>query len=155
MPAIEQIGSRGRIRTFGRGSKVPCLTAWLLGIAWLLRVSRVAVPGPLGARRHNTTRTVLWWKVRASRDPGRSTGVLYRDEKCAPGPTPGGHSRLRRLPLSGHGRSEEHTSELQSRRDLVCRLLLEKKKTQTSTLPQTKNPQQQTNKTTHRSNQLI
>src|SRR5690349_25107748 len=29
---------------------------------------------------------------------------------------------------SGSGRSEEHTSELQSRRDLVCRLLLEKKK---------------------------
>src|SRR5690349_25064891 len=29
------------------------------------------------------------------------------------------------------GRSEEHTSELQSRRDLVCRLLLEKKKTVT------------------------
>src|SRR5215469_14803962 len=28
-------------------------------------------------------------------------------------------------------RSEEHTSELQSRRDLVCRLLLEKKKEQT------------------------
>src|SRR5690349_23569754 len=28
----------------------------------------------------------------------------------------------------GAGRSEEHTSELQSRRDLVCRLLLEKKK---------------------------
>src|SRR5438105_5757064 len=27
------------------------------------------------------------------------------------------------------GRSEEHTSELQSRVDLVCRLLLEKKKT--------------------------
>src|SRR2546428_6060032 len=27
-------------------------------------------------------------------------------------------------------RSEEHTSELQSRSDLVCRLLLEKKKTQ-------------------------
>src|SRR5690349_20381269 len=28
----------------------------------------------------------------------------------------------------GVERSEEHTSELQSRRDLVCRLLLEKKK---------------------------
>src|SRR5690349_22190799 len=28
----------------------------------------------------------------------------------------------------GEQRSEEHTSELQSRRDLVCRLLLEKKK---------------------------
>src|SRR3712207_7969017 len=32
-----------------------------------------------------------------------------------------------------HGeRSEEHTSELQSRQYLVCRLLLEKKKTKTS-----------------------
>src|SRR5437773_3022760 len=29
---------------------------------------------------------------------------------------------------SGRGRSEEHTSELQSHHDLVCRLLLEKKK---------------------------
>src|SRR2546421_2863948 len=29
------------------------------------------------------------------------------------------------------GRSEEHTSELQSRSDLVCRLLLEKKKKNT------------------------
>src|SRR5690349_24043437 len=30
--------------------------------------------------------------------------------------------------LAAVRRSEEHTSELQSRRDLVCRLLLEKKK---------------------------
>src|SRR2546422_9165999 len=36
---------------------------------------------------------------------------------------------LRRLPPAW-GRSEEHTSELQSRLHLVCRLLLEKKKTQ-------------------------
>src|SRR5260370_1515517 len=35
---------------------------------------------------------------------------------------------LTRLPL-GSGRSEEHTSELQSHLNLVCRLLLEKKKT--------------------------
>src|SRR5690349_22636698 len=42
---------------------------------------------------------------------------------------------LAALPLEGYAgveqvlpRSEEHTSELQSRRDLVCRLLLEKKK---------------------------
>src|SRR2546428_2033328 len=32
------------------------------------------------------------------------------------------------------GRSEEHTSELQSRSDLVCRLLLEKKKKHNSTV---------------------
>src|SRR5690606_40886503 len=31
--------------------------------------------------------------------------------------------------LAGWSRSEEHTSELQSRENLVCRLLLEKKKT--------------------------
>src|SRR5438874_2908706 len=37
-------------------------------------------------------------------------------------------SRMCLTPVSGSLRSEEHTSELQSRRDLVCRLLLEKKK---------------------------
>src|SRR2546422_4045856 len=35
---------------------------------------------------------------------------------------------LERQYLGGAGRSEEHTSELQSRLHLVCRLLLEKKK---------------------------
>src|SRR3712207_7946274 len=39
---------------------------------------------------------------------------------------PGDRAHLvRRAP--GHGRSEEHTSELKSRQYLVCRLLLEKK----------------------------
>src|SRR5690349_23684946 len=38
-------------------------------------------------------------------------------------------SCLKRCPTPRQrNRSEEHTSELQSRRDLVCRLLLEKKK---------------------------
>src|SRR2546430_4212025 len=37
------------------------------------------------------------------------------------------YDRLREL-LKGHLRSEEHTSELQSQSNLVCRLLLEKKK---------------------------
>src|SRR3712207_7940149 len=34
-----------------------------------------------------------------------------------------------RRPVLGHPRSEEHTSELQSRQYLVCRLLLEKTNT--------------------------
>src|SRR3712207_8629686 len=39
------------------------------------------------------------------------------------------HQQCRRLPFSPPPlRSEEHTSELQSRQYLVCRLLLEKKK---------------------------
>src|SRR5436190_16069770 len=41
--------------------------------------------------------------------------------------------RLGRVDRYGHRvRSEEHTSELQSHSDLVCRLLLEKKKTETN-----------------------
>src|SRR5690349_23957826 len=39
-----------------------------------------------------------------------------------------GDWKMVRGELAGVNRSEEHTSELQSRRDLVCRLLLEKKK---------------------------
>src|SRR2546430_9047095 len=37
--------------------------------------------------------------------------------------------------LAHVGRSEEHTSELQSQSNLVCRLLLEKKKTKPCTTP--------------------
>src|SRR5215469_18960466 len=37
-------------------------------------------------------------------------------------------STVPRVAGNSSHRSEEHTSELQSRRDLVCRLLLEKKK---------------------------
>src|SRR3712207_8148170 len=52
-------------------------------------------------------------------------------------PHPAGCSRLgpvaewrwERPPCPARTRSEEHTSELQSRQYLVCRLLLEKKKT--------------------------
>src|SRR5437773_6298059 len=52
-------------------------------------------------------------------------------EFCGKGGTPQDQSRV--LPNGARGRptgsrSEEHTSELQSHHDLVCRLLLEKKK---------------------------
>src|SRR2546422_8622793 len=40
----------------------------------------------------------------------------------------------------GAGRSEEHTSELQSRLHLVCRLLLEKKKKTTTDRQTRRNP---------------
>src|SRR2546429_6851160 len=51
---------------------------------------------------------------------------------------------------SGRLRSEEHTSELQSRLHLVCRLLLEKKK-KTKTLTDTRNTHRSTTQltTTH------
>src|SRR5207247_9440270 len=74
--------------------------------------------------------------------PRRGQGPARRG---APGVRRGGHQRqrcdragvaVRRLEREWRGardgtrRSEEHTSELQSRVDLVCRLLLEKKKKQ-------------------------
>src|SRR5207249_12337314 len=54
----------------------------------------------------------------------------------------GRQQRARRRPLLGRAvhqlpRSEEHTSELQSRFDLVCRLLLEKKNSAYSSLIRT------------------
>src|SRR6266496_6603371 len=71
---------------------------------------------------------------RAPGRPGNSaTAVLDEQE----GEHRIGHRHLHLLALAGSRpveqrgddrRSEEHTSELQSRRDLVCRLLLEKKK---------------------------
>src|SRR5438874_9306269 len=56
---------------------------------------------------------------RVRRNAGNGVGRPSR------GPRSGDRNSGSRSP-----RSEEHTSELQSRRDLVCRLLLEKKKKQ-------------------------
>src|SRR5207237_6353842 len=53
-------------------------------------------------------------------------GDVKGDERCA---APGGHGAVARRPQ--RTRSEEHTSELQSHLNLVCRLLLEKKKKKT------------------------
>src|SRR5436190_15584028 len=47
----------------------------------------------------------------------------------------GAELQVDELPGVAHFRSEEHTSELQSHSDLVCRLLLEKKKHITLTHP--------------------
>src|SRR6266496_1108420 len=62
------------------------------------------------------------------RRPPRSTlfpyTTLFRSPRAERAPE--AHSPAEDLVVPG--RSEEHTSELQSRRDLVCRLLLEKKK---------------------------
>src|SRR6266704_6016874 len=65
------------------------------------------------------------------RRPPRSTLFPYTTLFRSPGPAPGA-SCCRRSTTPASGRSEEHTSELQSRFDLVCRLLLEKKKNKSS-----------------------
>src|SRR2546428_5242395 len=72
------------------------------------------------------------------RRPPRSTlfpyTTLFRSRQSPPAWRNGAKSTYRRadgrrpLGVERGRRSEEHTSELQSRSDLVCRLLLEKKK---------------------------
>src|SRR5947207_10468027 len=73
------------------------------------------------------------------RRPPRSTlfpyTTLFRSRRgralAARRQSRGRHTPHRRSPAR-HERSEEHTSELQSHSDLVCRLLLEKKKSRRS-----------------------
>src|SRR5690606_30936982 len=62
------------------------------------------------------------------RPPGASH---VRDAPSAPATVRAApeHARPTSTPSAAGSRSEEHTSELQSRENLVCRLLLEKKKT--------------------------
>src|SRR3712207_8356320 len=75
------------------------------------------------------------------RRPPRSTLFPYttlfrsvRGRTLMPTALGGPRVLLRRLrEVMAEPRSEEHTSELQSRQYLVCRLLLEKKKTQPTT----------------------
>src|SRR5207249_9575068 len=78
-------------------------------------------------------------RIRAIRAPGRarpsqSPGFASNRMATTPATSDADHHTLGRPRVGGlervggAGRSEEHTSELQSRFDLVCRLLLEKKK---------------------------
>src|SRR5690606_40335756 len=61
---------------------------------------------------------------RLSRDAGARAGHAAAGIRGGPALRPGPRDRR----ALGLRRSEEHTSELQSRENLVCRLLLEKKK---------------------------
>src|SRR5207249_9844631 len=68
----------------------------------------VSAPGPDGVAPRTTNVTMTSGRLTGIRDPDLTTVSFGYDPK--------------------ETRSEEHTSELQSRFDLVCRLLLEKKK---------------------------
>src|SRR6266511_5022201 len=60
--------------------------------------------------------------------PSPLPGLPSRSDSGTPRLKVIGADALPRKPRPCHPRSEEHTSELQSREKLVCRLLLEKKK---------------------------
>src|SRR6266511_2872582 len=105
--------------------------------------STITSPFPVGRqlhavipirRSHGGSEADRWRRDRQEQNDQRSTmhpGELLVIDRRIDGSLAGG-----RWP-----RSEEHTSELQSRENLVCRLLLEKKKKKVS--------RRQLNKTTH------
>src|SRR5256885_11874761 len=78
------------------------------------------------------------------RRPPRSTlfryTTLFRSTLSAQGVDAASGSTAARVRAVNPRRSEEHTSELQSPCNLVCRLLLEKKKTFRLTLVRRKSP---------------
>src|SRR6266536_4990680 len=99
-------------------------------------VVRVAVTWRNGATPLQGSRTGRPWRPWPARRAGAAAGCWRPGRRPArrTGPTPavrrGGQTRPACPPPGRSRRSEEHTSELQSRVDLVCRLLLEKKKKQ-------------------------
>src|SRR5256884_7191071 len=72
-------------------------------------------PAPLSRGSQQIMGSVEGWKRLISIVPSKSNGITF---DCG---------------VTREMRSEEHTSELQSRLHLVCRLLLEKKKRQVTT----------------------
>src|SRR5699024_12169697 len=98
---------------------------------WPLRLFRT--PGALRSLRDRDSGMVPARSAAAQQDDGvRQFGLFAVRARSGPGAFFGEHG----VPVGGQvqfrhlllRRSEEHTSELQSRFDLVCRLLLEKKK---------------------------
>src|SRR2546430_3961996 len=68
----------------------------------------------------------------AAVEPRHVHGHVHVHARAVCEPARGEDARLRTGPVQlQRSRSEEHTSELQSQSNLVCRLLLEKKKTTT------------------------
>src|SRR5690606_40155680 len=89
------------------------------------RARATALPPPLSLHDALPISVPDRVRPRAARAP---LEIPVGDDVHAPPPRRGGVGLLpRSTALGGDGRSEEHTSELQSRENLVCRLLLEKK----------------------------
>src|SRR2546422_5117868 len=76
-------------------------------------------------------RSTLFPYTTLFRSPPSSRRAARRSRAGSPRRLPSRPARCRTRPSAARRRSEEHTSELQSRLHLVCRLLLEKKKKKT------------------------
>src|SRR5256886_13454588 len=85
-----------------------------------------------GALRYRLVHTGQHYDTRMSGDFFEQLGIPEPDINLAAGS--GTQAEQTSAIMTGY-RSEEHTSELQSQSNLVCRLLLEKKKNHDFTIP--------------------
>src|SRR5438067_2415615 len=92
-------------------------------LTFVVSVAFVSATDIFGNCARIAARTVASWLSKPRCNPSRSS---RRDSKSEISLRSSGGSR--RTGKVRPARSEEHTSELQSRFDLVCRLLLEKQK---------------------------
>src|SRR3712207_7426656 len=79
-------------------------------------------------RSDNTASVTVAVTGGTGQTPQAAGGFSAPHKTCTPANVPVGEATACTITLTS--RSEEHTSELQSRQYLVCRLLLEKKKEQ-------------------------
>src|SRR5690606_40017810 len=108
---------------------VPCIDAWISPALVPVMVSfslLMSARLPISSLFPYTTlfrsnSAASYMRVRS-----RCSSQIPLFSKCRLSTVYGAYGQLNRPPR--HLRSEEHTSELQSRENLVCRLLLEKKK---------------------------
>src|SRR5947209_15591184 len=88
------------------------------------RCCRIGSLDPFPTRRSSDLRRLRWRWRRRLLIPGKPLPFQVRCNIASGGAPPS----IEPPEVSHAKRSEEHTSELQSRQYLVCRLLLEKKK---------------------------
>src|SRR5438034_7711583 len=95
--------------------------------------TRWAPPPPLAARPHQRGLARPTYRQppgrRILRHSSRRVAPAYSSSRVTQSNVPSRYGSVRGVAQAGatFARSEEHTSELQSHSDLVCRLLLEKK----------------------------
>src|SRR5699024_11341811 len=90
----------------------------------MIAISPEETPNPNAAPSTRRTRG-RFRRAAASAPASEPIAMTEPSSPYSPAPRP---NTSRAITAEEYGRSEEHTSELQSRFDLVCRLLLEKKK---------------------------
>src|SRR6266496_4882201 len=115
-PALQQYAERIKVKSVGQECPTHTVSASLRVMDYLWTPWRYAYITAASKGEGNSEVGCIFCEL--PKLPDADAKIVHRGQHC--------YTILNSFPYTS-GRSEEHTSELQSRRDLVCRLLLEKK----------------------------